>query len=79
MSMWNRTAETMSRDEYAAVQLKGLKKSLARAWANDFYRERMKTPNKEPARFAGVLENTACFEYPATERIETKCGRFYDS
>ena len=42
MSMWNRAAETMSRDEYSEVQLKGLKKSLDRVWANDFYRERLK-------------------------------------
>ena len=42
MSMWNRTAETMSRDEYSALQLKGLKKSLDRVWTNEFYRERMK-------------------------------------
>ena len=42
MSMWNRTAETLSRDEYAALQLSGLKKSLARVWANDFYRDRLK-------------------------------------
>lgn len=40
--MWNRTAETMSRDEYSALQLKGLKKSLDRVWTNEFYRERMK-------------------------------------
>ena len=30
VKMWNPTAETMSRDEYAKVQLEGLKKSLAR-------------------------------------------------
>jgi phenylacetate-coenzyme A ligase PaaK-like adenylate-forming protein len=32
MQFWNRTIETMSRDELSAVQLKGLKKSLARVW-----------------------------------------------
>ena len=37
---WNRAAETMSRDEYAKVQLEGLQKSLRRVWQNDFYRER---------------------------------------
>ncbi len=42
MAMWNRAAETLSRDEYANIQLAGLKKSLARAWTNDFYRERLK-------------------------------------
>ena len=39
---WNRAAETMSRDEYAKVQLEGLQKSLRRVWQNDFYRERLK-------------------------------------
>ena len=39
---WNRTAETMSRDEYAKVQLEGLQKSLRRVWQNDFYRDRLK-------------------------------------
>ena len=42
MSMWNREKETLSRDEYAKVQLEGLKKSLNRVWGNDFYRERLK-------------------------------------
>ena len=41
MGMWNRTAETLSRDEYAKLQLEGLKKSLNRVWANDFYRNRL--------------------------------------
>ena len=41
MGMWNRTAETLSRDELAALQLKGLQKSLRRVWGNDFYRERL--------------------------------------
>ena len=40
--MWNREKETLSRDEYAKVQLEGLKKSLNRVWGNDFYRERLK-------------------------------------
>ena len=39
---WNRTAETMSRDEYAKVQLEGLQKSLRRVWQNEFYRDRLK-------------------------------------
>jgi phenylacetate-CoA ligase len=42
MAMWNRTAETLSRDEYAKLQLEGLKKSLNRVWANEFYRKRLK-------------------------------------
>ena len=41
MGMWNRTAETLSRDELAALQLKGLQKSLRRVWCNGFYRERL--------------------------------------
>ena len=42
MSMCNREKETLSRDEYAKIQLEGLKKSLNRVWGNDFYRERLK-------------------------------------
>ena len=41
MGMWNRTAETLSRDEYAKIQLDGLRKSLKRVWSNAFYRERL--------------------------------------
>ena len=43
MGMWNRSAETLSRDELAEIQLKGLKKSLVRVWGNEFYRERLKS------------------------------------
>jgi len=39
---WNRAAETMSRDEYAKLQTEGLRKSLRRVWANEFYRDRLK-------------------------------------
>ncbi len=42
MSMWNRKAETLSRDEYSKIQLEGLRKSLFRVWGNDFYRDRLK-------------------------------------
>lgn len=42
MSMWNRHAETLSRDEYAHLQLVGLQKSLRRVWTNEFYRERLR-------------------------------------
>ncbi len=39
---WNERAETLSRDELAAVQLDGLKWTVKHAWANnDFYRERL--------------------------------------
>ena len=41
MGMWNRAAETLSRDEYAKIQLEGLQKSLKRVWQNDFYRVRL--------------------------------------
>ena len=38
MNYWNSRFETMSRDELAALQLAGLKKSLARAWSNEWSR-----------------------------------------
>ena len=41
MAIWNREKETLSRDEYAKIQLEGLKKSLRRVWSNEFYRERL--------------------------------------
>ena len=41
MAMWNREAETLSRDEYASRQLAGVQKALKRVWANDFYRARL--------------------------------------
>ncbi len=41
MGMWNRAAETMSRDELEALQLKGLQKTLRRVWENEFYRTRL--------------------------------------
>ena len=40
-TFWNRAAETMSRDEYAKIQLEGLQKSLRRVWQNEFYRKRL--------------------------------------
>ena len=55
--MWNRTAETMSRDELAAVQLKGLQKSLARVWANGFYRERLSKASLSDPRDLKSLED----------------------
>ena len=41
MGMWNRAAETLSRDELAKIQLEGLQKSLRRVWGNEFYRTRL--------------------------------------
>lgn len=38
MQFWNREAETMSRDQLADVQLKGLQKSLRRVWTNEWSR-----------------------------------------
>ena len=38
MKFWNREAETMSRDQYADVQLKGLQKSLRRVWMSEWSR-----------------------------------------
>ena len=40
--MWNREKETLSRDEYAKLQLDGLKKTLDRVWGNPFYRDRLR-------------------------------------
>lgn len=39
MNFWNREAETMSRDQLADVQLKGLKKSLNRVWKSEWSRK----------------------------------------
>lgn len=39
MKFWNREAETMSRDQLAEVQLKGLQKSLKRVWSNEWSRK----------------------------------------
>ena len=41
LGIWNFKAETLSRDEYAKIQLEGLRKSLRRVWSNDFYRTRL--------------------------------------
>ena len=38
MQFWTREAETMSRDQLADVQLKGLQKSLRRVWSNEWRR-----------------------------------------
>ena len=38
MKFWNRAVETLSRDELAAVQLRGLQKSLRRVWSNEWSR-----------------------------------------
>ena len=42
MAMWNREMETLSRDEYAKLQLQGLKKSLSRALGNEFLGSRLR-------------------------------------
>ena len=39
---WNRAAETMSRDELAAAQLKGLRFSVEQAWKSEFSRGLLK-------------------------------------
>lgn len=39
--MWNRAAETLSREELNKLQLEGLQKSLRRVWGNEFYRSRL--------------------------------------
>ena len=38
MKFWNREAETMSRDALAALQLKGLQKTLRRVWGCEWWR-----------------------------------------
>ena len=38
MKFWNRAVETLSRDALAAVQLRGLQKSLRRVWTNEWSR-----------------------------------------
>lgn len=38
---WNRTAETLPREELEKLQLKGLQKTLRRVWGNEFYRVRL--------------------------------------
>ena len=43
MTFWNREAETMSRDQLADVQLKGLQKSLRRVWSNEWSRRLLKS------------------------------------
>ena len=39
MKFWNREIETMSRDALAALQLKGLQKTLRRVWGCDWWRD----------------------------------------
>ena len=38
---WNRELETLPRERLAELQLKGLVKTLRRAWTNEFYRSRL--------------------------------------
>ncbi|HRR34922.1 MAG TPA: phenylacetate--CoA ligase [Kiritimatiellia bacterium] len=46
---WNERAETMSRDELAAVQLKGLQWTVKHVWANnEFYRRKLTEVGVEP-------------------------------
>lgn len=49
LKFWNERAETLSRDELAAVQLEGLRRTVAHVWANnDFYRARLSQAGVEP-------------------------------
>lgn len=41
MGMWNRTAETLPREELEKLQLRQLRKTLRRVWENPFYRTRL--------------------------------------
>ena len=55
MGMWNRAAETMSRDELAKVQLEGVRKSLRRVWGNEFYVSRLKKAGlSDPEEFTSL-------------------------
>ena len=55
MGMWNRAAETMSRDELAKVQLEGVRKSLRRVWGNEFYGSRLKKAGlSDPEEFTSL-------------------------
>ena len=50
LQYWNERAETMSRDELAALQLERLKWLVKHVWANnDFYRQRLTAAGIEPA------------------------------
>mgnify|MGYP003391950987 FL=1 len=59
MGMWNRTAETLSRDELAALQLKGLQKSLRRVWGNEFYRGRLSVKGVSSPEDVKTLDDLA--------------------
>ncbi len=49
LKYWNERAETLSRDELAAVQLEGLKRTVTHVWANnEFYRGRLTQAGIEP-------------------------------
>ena len=46
---WNERAETLSRDELAAIQLKGLQWTVGHVWANnEFYRRKLADAGIEP-------------------------------
>ena len=60
MTFWNREAETMSRDQLADVQLKGLQKSLRRVWSNEWSRRLLKSrgfANPEDVKSLDDLRN----------------------
>lgn len=49
LQFWNERAETMSRDELAALQLERLKKTVRHAWANSgFYRRKLEDAGVGP-------------------------------
>jgi len=55
MMFWNERAETLSRDELARVQLDGLNRTLAHAWANNpFYRKRLQDAGLAEGRVASL-------------------------
>jgi phenylacetate-CoA ligase len=57
LRFWNERAETLSRDELAAVQLEGLKWTVKHVWANnDFYRERLTAAGVEPGDIRALAD-----------------------
>ena len=63
MGMWNFKAETFSRDEYAKIQLEGLKKSLCRVWTNPFYRDRLRSGGVSSPEDVKSLDDLECLPF----------------
>ena len=57
MKYWNREAETMSRDQLADVQLKGLKQSMRWLWRSEWSRELMRSRGVESPEDVNSLDD----------------------